>query len=70
MAMGMQSNVGTHGIMQQGGMPQGMQQTNMAMHQATMGGLHHQNNLHSHYSQRTAPGHAKFVHGARNDDFG
>ena len=42
MTMGMQSNVGTHGIMQQGGMLQGMQQTNMAMHQANMGGLHHQ----------------------------
>ena len=47
-----------------------MQQANMAMHQATMGGLHHQNNLHSHYSQGDTPGHLPFVHGASNDDFG
>ena len=49
---------------------QGMQQANMAMHQATMGGLHHQNSLHSHYSQGDTPRHAPFVCRTSNDDFG
>ena len=72
MTMGMQGNVSMHGVLQQGGMPQGMAQTNMpgTMHQPTMGGMHHQGNLHSHFGQGDAPGHAPFVRSASDDDFG
>ena len=73
MTMGMQGNVSMHSVMQQAsGMPQGMTQANLpgTMHQATMGGMHHQGNLHSHFGQGDPPGHAPFVRGASDDDFG
>ena len=47
-----------------------MQCINMAVQQATMGGLHHQNSLHSHHSQGDTPGHLLFVCGASNDELG
>lgn len=76
MTIGLQGNVGIHGIMQQPPPPQSMQQQGglaSTMHHQVMSGMHqHPGNMHSHFGQGDAPAHAHapFVRGASDDDFG